>query len=84
MGKDSPVLDANGNEITDTSHIGNINPIRYRGYYLDTEMEFYYVFSRYYDPEIGRFISEDTTDILFEDEDNLLQYNLYAYFLIIL
>ena len=58
---------------------GDINPIRYRGYYYDVETGFYYVSSRYYDPEVGRFISADATDILFEDEDNLLQYNLYTY-----
>ncbi len=63
----------------DAAGLGNINPIRYRGYYYDAETGFYYVSSRYYDPEVGRFISADTTDILFEDEDNLLQYNLYTY-----
>ena len=36
-----------------------INPLRYRGYYYDTETRFYYLNSRYYDPEIGRFINAD-------------------------
>ena len=35
------------------------NPLRYRGYYYDYETGFYYLQSRYYDPEIGRFISAD-------------------------
>ena len=35
------------------------NPFRYRGYYYDTATELYYVSSRYYDPEIGRFINAD-------------------------
>lgn len=39
--------------------IGNVNPLRYRGYYYDTETGFYYLQSRYYDPVIGRFISAD-------------------------
>lgn len=39
--------------------IGQVNPIRYRGYYYDTETGFYYLQSRYYDPEIGRFINSD-------------------------
>ena len=41
------------------STIGQINPIRYRGYYYDNETGFYYVSSRYYDPEIGRWINAD-------------------------
>ena len=38
----------------------------------------YYLNSRYYDPEVGRFISPDTTDIL-EVQDDLYDKNLYAY-----
>ncbi len=37
--------------------IGAINPIRYRGYYYDVETGFYYLQSRYYDPNICRFIN---------------------------
>ena len=29
------VLDSNGNDLTDSSHIGNRNPIRYRGYFYE-------------------------------------------------
>ena len=71
------VVDNNGNEITDTAHIGNINPYRYRGYYFDTETGLYYLKSRYYDPETGRFISLD--DISFADPDTINGLNLYAY-----
>jgi RHS repeat-associated protein len=39
--------------------VGKKNPIRYRGYYYDTESNLYYLNSRYYDPETGRFISAD-------------------------
>lgn len=53
------VLDAAGTENTSDDFIGNINPIRYRGYYYDTETNLYYLTSRYYDPETGRFISPD-------------------------
>ena len=38
---------------------GSLNPFRYRGYFYDEETGFYYVSSRYYDQEIGRFINED-------------------------
>ena len=39
--------------------VGKTNPFRYRGYYYDSETELYYLNSRYYDPEIGRFINAD-------------------------
>jgi len=35
------------------------NPFRYRGYYYDSEIGFYYLNSRYYDPSIGRFVNAD-------------------------
>ena len=40
------------------------NPFRYRGYYYDSETGFYYLNSRYYDPETGRFINADTNVFL--------------------
>ena len=55
------------------------NPLRYRGYYYDTETGLYYVSSRYYDPEIGRFINADTTDILTATPMGLTDKNLFAY-----
>ena len=39
--------------------LGVANPFRYRGYYYDTESGFYYLQSRYYDPEVGRFLYAD-------------------------
>ena len=54
------VLDDAGTENTSDDFIGNINPIRYRGYYYDRETNLYYLISRYYDPEIGRFINNDS------------------------
>ena len=39
--------------------LGKQNPIRYRGYYHDNETGFYLTGTRYYDPEIGRFINAD-------------------------
>ena len=46
---------------TDTTFIGYINPLRYRGYYYDSETGLYYLNARYYDPETGRFINADET-----------------------
>ena len=39
--------------------VGRINPIRYRGYYYDGETGYYYLQSRYYNPDICRFINAD-------------------------
>ena len=38
---------------------GETNPLRYRGYYYDSESGFYYLNSRYYDPGTGRFLNAD-------------------------
>ena len=70
--------DAWGNLLSQVgSEILNINPFRYRGYYYDAETGLYYLNSRYYDPEIGRFISPDSMDNLEPTYNNGL--NLYAY-----
>ena len=55
--------------------IANDNPLRYRGYFYDTDLGFYLLESRYYDPETGRFINAD--GVL----DNRVEgnKNLYAY-----
>ena len=58
-GKLLGITDANGNAITAFNSVAVLNPIRYRGYFYDTETGFYYVSSRYYDPEIGRWINAD-------------------------
>ena len=71
------MCDANGTEITDTTHIGHINPIRYRGYYYDKELGIYYLKSRYYDPTVGRFITQDDVD--YADYEAIGGLNLYAY-----
>ena len=60
-----------------TNAIGDINPIRYRGYYYDKETGLYYLQSRYYDPETGRFLSQDDTAYL--APESLTGLNLYAY-----
>jgi len=53
------VTATSGISTTDTNVLTNINPFRYRGYYYDVETGLYYLQSRYYDPEIGRFINAD-------------------------
>jgi len=49
--------DAYGNQQTEIA--GDENPFRYSGEYYDAETGFIYLRARYYDPTIGRFISED-------------------------
>ena len=55
--------DAWGNILSTTgsmaSTLGQINPLRYRGYVYDSETGLYYLQSRYYDPEVGRFLNAD-------------------------
>lgn len=56
------VTDGNGTAVasTNTTHIANLNPLRYRSYYYDTETGFYYLLNRYYDPVTHRFINADS------------------------
>ena len=44
--------------------LGVLNPLRYRGYVYDAETGLYYLNSRYYDAEVGRFISPDSADVV--------------------
>ena len=55
--------------------IGDLNPLRYRGYYYDAETGFYYLQSRYYDPAICRFINADGQLSITDFIDS----NLFAY-----
>ncbi len=86
------IYDSSGNKIAEYAYdaFGNctftygysnefsrINPIRYRGYYLDRETNLYYLNSRYYNPEWRRFLSPDSTSYL--DPENVNGLNLYAY-----
>ena len=57
--------------------IGEINPIRYKGYYYDSETLMYYLMTRYYDPELCRFISPD--DVSYLDPSTINGLNLYCY-----
>ena len=75
-GKLLGITDANGNAITASNHVAVLNPIRYRGYFYDTETGFYYLNSRYYDPQIGRFINVDSR---LNNSLGFLGYNLFTY-----
>ena len=64
--------DAWGNPLTTTGTmadtLGKLNPFRYRGYVYDAETGLYYLQSRYYNPETGRFINADN---LVDTEDGV-------------
>ena len=60
------------------NHIGSLNPFRYRGYYFDEETGLYYLQSRYYDAEVGRFVNADDTSTIIA-QSNILSTNLYSY-----
>ena len=66
-----------GKLLSSSGTLANVNPLRYRGYYYDSETGFYYLQSRYYDPAIGRFINADSyasTDMV-----GLLSTNMFSY-----
>lgn len=67
----------------DTSNINRFiafkNPFRYRSYYYDFETGLYYLNSRYYDPQVGRFINADDISVLSESKEFINGLNLYSY-----
>ena len=72
--------DAWGKLISTTGTLANTlgadNPFRYRGYYYDTETGLYYLMTRYYDPEVCRFIS---ADVYMSTGQGALGGNMWAY-----
>ena len=71
------VLDKNKEENKAKNFIGNMNPIRYKGYYYDIETNLFLITSLYYSPELGRFIQPADLSSLNPSSINGL--NLYSY-----
>ena len=73
--------DAWGNPLTTTGTmadtLGNLNPFRYRGYVYDAETGLYYLGSRYYNPQWGRFVNADNQ--IAGIGSNPGGYNVFAY-----
>ena len=63
----------------DTENITETNPIRYRGYYYDTETRLYYVNSRYYDPAVKRFLNSDDELLSATSTQTVTNKNFFAY-----
>ena len=58
-------------------HLANeYNPFRYRGYYYDIETGYYYLQTRYYNPEWGRFLNADG---YVNANGDIIGYNMFAY-----
>jgi RHS repeat-associated protein len=86
------LIDTNGSEVVSYTYdswgklisidgslkdtVGVKNPYRYKGYRYDTETGLYYLQSRYYDPEWGRFINADTVT---GEIGELYTHNMFAY-----
>ena len=78
------VYDAWGNCTIEATGADNIeimetNPFRYRGYYWDKELNLYYLQTRYYDPQTGRFINEDNVGYGVINFNKINALNLYSY-----
>ena len=72
----SYAYDAWGDILSSSGSKAEINPLRYRGYYYDTETGFYYLQSRYYDPVTHRFINADSYS---STGQGIIGYNMFAY-----
>ena len=78
----SYTYDAWGKMISKTgslaSTLSKLNPFRYRGYIFDEETGLYYLRSRYYNPNLCRFINADDVESLGAD-GNINGYQLFNY-----
>ena len=75
----SYTYDAWGNFTTTYHNSGSLtkaknNPFTYRGYYFDSDLDFYYLGTRYYDAKLGRFINADSA--LYH---SVYGYNMFIY-----
>jgi RHS repeat-associated protein len=66
---------SNGTTLGDT--LVTVNPFIYKGYYYDSETDWYYLKSRYYCPVLSRFINLDNTNYL--EPGSIDGVNLFAY-----
>lgn len=64
------------NNTTEANELLELNPFMYKGYFYDKNTGLYYLNTRYYDPELGRFINADKE---VGTVNNTMGMNLYAY-----
>ena len=70
------IRNVSGEDVTGAANIANYNPLRYRGYYYDSETGLYYLRSRYYDPQVKRFLNGDTVVAV---NDKINSNNVFTY-----
>ena len=63
-------------DTSENQEVSFLNPYTYRNYYYDSDTEMYFLKSRYYNPELHRFINADG---LINANQDVLGYNLFAY-----
>lgn len=74
FGEPGRVIDSNG------SGVAFLNPFRYRSYYFDQDLGVYYLRSRWYSPELRRFLSSDSPKALLQQASKSeLLLNGYSY-----
>ncbi|MCG3086077.1 MULTISPECIES: RHS repeat-associated core domain-containing protein [unclassified Anoxybacillus] len=66
--------DAWGNILSKTGALASANPYRYAGYYYDEETGLYYLMARYYEANMGRFLTRDTFHGVENEPQSLNQY----------
>ena len=89
LGNIIAVLDAEGKTAAEYSYdawgnctvlenvngIANTNPLRYKGYYYDSDTGLYCNQSRYYDSKTGRYINANSANAVLQGELNLFEYD---------
>jgi len=76
FGNTISIKEYNDQNLLTALNIALINQYRYRGYHYDSEVNLYYLNSRYYNPEIGRFINADG---IIGQVGNIQSTNMFAY-----
>ncbi|MCK1985796.1 MULTISPECIES: DNRLRE domain-containing protein [Peribacillus] len=71
----SYIYDSYGNLLGEKGSVAQENPIRYAGYFYDSESKNYYLKARYYNPANGSFLSLDP----YSGDDNSISQNGYNY-----
>ncbi len=61
--------------LSDTNTIAYTNPLRYRGYYYDSDTGLYCIQSRYYDSKTGRYINANSANAVLQGKLNLFEYD---------
>lgn len=63
----------------DLTELAELNPMLYRSYYCDREAGVYYLQSRYYLPDFGRFFNADLPEYAKLQKDDYAGINLFTY-----